>query len=309
MLIAYIDLIILLNWCFDCLLLYWTSLILKKKVKHLRIIIGGFIGSLLIVLSFSPYYNLANSVVIKIVVSLVMVIVAFGYHRLKIYFKACLLFYFVTFLSGGILLGVHFLFSYKFIAEDTGIFYVTKSYGDPVSWLFIMIGFPAAWIYSKKVFTELEATNMLQEGIVQVSIKIKDYFVECSGLIDTGNQLYEPFTNTPVMILSAVQFLEDIPADVSKLLHTSLNNDNLSIYSQCTWGERLRIIPYKVVGQEQQVLIAFRPDWIVITQGTKKGRVHKGLVAFTLQTLSHDKTYDCIVHPRMVVSLQEYSAS
>lgn len=307
--VAYIDLIILLNWCFDCLLLYWTSILLKKKVAFIRIVIGGFIGSLLILLSFSPFYNLANSVLIKILVSLFMVLLTFGYHRMKLFLKACFLFYLITFLTGGILIGVHFLFSYKFLSVNTGMFYVTKSYGDPVSWLFVMIGFPATWLYAKKVFSDLEMTQVLHDGIVDVKIKIKDHLFNCVGFVDTGNQLYEPFTNTPVMILSTARFRNDIPIDIMNLLTETLHSDHFSKYAQCSWGERLRIIPYKVVGTEQQLMLAFRPDWIQLSYGETEGLIQKGLVAFTLQNLSHDDTYDCIVHPRMLVSLQKSNAS
>ncbi|WP_019242395.1 MULTISPECIES: sigma-E processing peptidase SpoIIGA [Bacillus] len=307
--VAYLDLIVLLNGCFDCLLLYWTSILLKRKVTYKRIFLGGLLGSLLIVFSFSPYYYLGNSVIVKILCSLLMVWIVFGYVRLKLFLKSVLTFYMITFLSGGILIGIHFLFAYKFIAEDTGFFYTTKSYGDPVSWLFVMIGFPLAWIYSKKVFSDMEMDQVLHKEIVDVMIKIKDHTISCKGLIDTGNALYEPITNIPVMIFSISNFLKEIPEDVVKLVIDSASEEFLSSHLYCSWGERLRVIPYKVVGNEQQLMVAFRPDWIQIVQGNQKGLVEKGLVGLTLQTLSHDGQYHCIVHPRMMISLQNQNVS
>ncbi|WP_042349014.1 sigma-E processing peptidase SpoIIGA [Bacillus massiliigorillae] len=307
--VAYIDLIILLNWCFDCLLLYWTSILLKRKIAFRRIVLGGAIGSVLILFFFSPFYNLANSVLIKIFFSLFMIFATFGFYRLKTFLKASAMFYFITFLTGGILLGVHFLFSFKFLAADTNLFFATKSYGDPVSWLFVVGGFPTAWMYSKRIFGEMEMTNLLHDGIVNVEIKIKDCFLSCAGLIDTGNQLYEPITNTPVMILSVAQCQERIPKDVLELLQENISSTNISKSIHSSWGERMHIIPYKVLGVEQQLLIAFRPDWIQLSLGDKRGRVHKGLVALTLQTVSHDGAYNCIVHPHMASSLQARDVS
>lgn len=307
--VAYVDVIFLLNWCFDSLLLYWTSIFLKKKVPYWRIVAAGFLGSLFILLQFTSYYYIANSVFLKIVISIFMVLLTFGYHRLKIFLKACFLFYFITFSTGGILMGIHFLFAYKFVAADVGLFYVTKSYGDPVSWLFVMIGFPAAWLYARKVFTDLEITSMVHDGIVMLAIKIKDHIYTCTGLIDTGNQLYEPITNTPVMILSIQNIKQEIPPDILELVEQPLDHHMLSKCTESSWGERLRIIPYKVVGKEQQLLLAIRPDWINITYGDKSGMVQRGLVALTKQSLSHDHTYECIVHPRMIVSLNSMNAS
>ncbi len=302
------DLILLLNLCFDCLLLYWTSLLLKKKVKLYRVFLGGLIGSLLIVLSFTSFYNLVNSVSVKIIVSLLMVWTTVGFSRLKTFTKACLFFYFVTFASGGILLGTHYLFSYHVVSLDNGLFYQVKSYGDPVSWLFIMIGFPASWIFSRKVFSGVETTNMLQESFADVSIKVKGSEFHCTGLIDTGNQLYEPFTNTPVMVLSVSAFASSIPDDVIALL-AKPEGELLESAAACSWGERLRVIPYKAVGSAHQLLIAVRPDYIRISVQSRNGTVHKGLVALTLQELSHEKEYQCIVHPKMVAGLDKIPAS
>ena len=308
MLVAYLDLILLLNWLFDSLLLYWTAILLKRKPKKLRIAVAGLVGALFILISFTSLYQVANSVLLKLAVSLVMILIAFGYLRLKTFAKACIVFYLVTFLTGGILMGIHFLFSYKLVASPSiGLFYVTKSYGDPVSWLFVMIGFPAAWVYAKKVFEEMESTTVLHKGIVDVVIKMKEFSIVCKGLIDTGNQLYEPITNNPVMILSISDDATNIPADVMGLLKEPINAQQLSDYMKCSWGERLRIIPYKVVGKEQQLMIAFRPDYIHIAAEEKVGYVRKGIVALTLQTLSHDGTYECIVHPRMMVTLNSAS--
>ncbi|WP_050614696.1 sigma-E processing peptidase SpoIIGA [Bacillus testis] len=305
--VAYVDLIILLNWFFDCLLLYWASLLLKRKVSYIRIGVGGLAGAALILLAFSPFYEVANLVIVKIGVSFLMVLLVFGYKRWSLFLKALSLLYFVTFLSGGILLGTHYLFSYQFIAPDSYVFYGPKSYGDPVSWLFVMIGFPAGWLYSRKVFTGLEVTNMMAESMMDVKIRIKDRLLVCRGLIDTGNQLYEPITNAPVMIASAISLRSQLPQDVLELIEKAGEAGDLSLASQSAWGARVRIIPYKVVGKDQQLLIAFRPDWIELSSASVTGKVTKGLVAFTMQTLSHDDCYHSIIHPRMLIELQQVS--
>lgn len=306
--VAYLDLIILLNWFFDCLLLYWSSLLIKRKVSLIRIAFGGAIGALFIAISFTSFYTLTNSVLAKLVVSLIMIFITFGYKRMKVYAKACLTFYFVTFLTGGILIGIHFLFSYQLIGGNMSYFYMTKSFGDPISWMFVIFGFPITWMYSKKVFADMEVTQAFNQGIVTVVIKIKDQVIQCNGLIDTGNQLYEPLTNIPVMILSTNLLREKLPSDVENLLEQPIFSNRLSTYTNSSWGERIRLIPYKVVGSDQQLLIAFRPDWIKIIRNGETGIVQRGLVGLTKQQLSHDGGFDCIIHPKMVISMGNQTA-
>ncbi|MDQ0879669.1 sigma-E processing peptidase SpoIIGA [Peribacillus sp. V2I11] len=51
----YLDVIWLLNWLFDCLLLYWTAIILKRRVALWRVCIGGLIGSFIIVVGIHSF--------------------------------------------------------------------------------------------------------------------------------------------------------------------------------------------------------------------------------------------------------------
>ena len=63
---------------------------------------------------------------------------------------------------------------------------------------------------------------------------------------------------------------------------------------------RMKIIPYKVVGQEHQLIIAIKPELLKIRSDQKTYIVDKALISFTAQKLSSDDNFDCIVHPKML---------
>ena len=148
----YLDVIWLLNWLFDCLLLYWTAILLKRRVPFWRVIAGGFLGSLIIVLSFTSYHLLADRVLVKLLFSIFMILTVYGFGRFKVFVKNLAALYFVTFLSGGILLGLHYLFEYNVLSGQHTMYKGINQFGDPVSWIFVIIGFPLAWQFSKKDF-------------------------------------------------------------------------------------------------------------------------------------------------------------
>ncbi|MFB7637303.1 sigma-E processing peptidase SpoIIGA [Peribacillus butanolivorans] len=305
----YLDVIWLLNWSFDCLLLYWTAIILKRRVALWRVCVGGLIGSFIIVLAFTPFYAIADRVYMKILVSLFMVLATFGFNRFNLFMKSVATLYFVTFLSGGILLGLHYLFEFQIVSKDPSQYAGINRFGDPVSWIFVMIGFPLAWQFSKRTLEGMEMTKLTHEQMVSVSVKISDFEGTFNGLVDSGNQLYDPITRSPVMIISLSGEEEGIPADMLDLFENPDNLVQQEEQPEYSWTGRMRVIPYKVVGHEHQLLTAIKPDFIKIVQAEKEYHVKQGLVSFTFQQLSPDNSYQSIVHPKMLTGIPVQNAS
>ncbi|WP_425454260.1 sigma-E processing peptidase SpoIIGA [Peribacillus asahii] len=306
---VYVDIIWLLNWLFDCLLLYWTAIILKRRVPLWRLVAGGLIGSFIIALAFTSYSALTDNIYMKLLFSVFMVLTVFGFIRLKLFLKTLMTLYFVTFLSGGILLGLHYFFSFQVAEMATSTQMGMNRFGDPMSWLFVALGFPLAWQFSKRMLDGMEMTKLNYEQIVTVTVEVADFKAEFQGLIDSGNQLYDPISRSPVMIVSIVGQESHIPADMLELFEnpdTMLQEGEMTNY---TWAERIRVIPYKVVGQSHQLLTAIKPDSLRIQCNEKVYEVERGLVSFTLQQLSAENAYQCIVHPKMLTGIPVPSAS
>ena len=306
---VYLDVIWLLNWLFDCLLLYWTAVLLKRRVNLWRVCAGGLMGSLIIVLAFTPFYAMADHVSMKIFTSALMVLISFGYTRFHTFLKSVAALYFITFLSGGILLGLHYLFEFQIVSKNPGQYAGINRFGDPVSWIYIMIGFPLAWQFSKRTLEGVEMAKIQHDQQTTVSIKIGEFEGTYRGLVDSGNQLYDPISRTPVMIISLTDKENGIPEDMLELFKSP---DKLLIPGEqpsYTWSERMRVIPYKVVGHDHQLLTAIKPDFIKIVQDEKEFHVKQGLVSFTFQQLSPDGSYQSIVHPKMLTGLPIKNAS
>ncbi len=306
---VYVDIIWLLNWLFDSLLLYWTSIILKQRVAFWRLLAGGLLGSMLILLAFTSYSAWVDNIFIKFLISIFMVMTVFGFIRLKVFLKSLMTLYFITFLSGGILLGLHYFFSFQVADMATSTQMGINRFGDPMSWFFVIVGFPLAWQYSKRTLDGMEMTKLHYDQLVRVRLEIGDFKAEFQGLIDSGNQLYDPISKSPVMIVSIVGRESEIPADMLPLFENPdklLQQEEVMEY---TWADRIRVIPYKVIGQNHQLLTAIKPDVLQIQHNGKEYKVSRGLISFTMQQLSADGTYQCIVHPKMLTGVSVQSAS
>ncbi|WP_028398925.1 sigma-E processing peptidase SpoIIGA [Ectobacillus panaciterrae] len=298
--VVYADVIWLLNVCIDFLLLLLTAVILKRKAKKWRLLAGALLGSSIVIFTFTPFAYAMTHPVTKIFYSIAIVYAAFGFTRVRTFVQTLFMFYFVTFMVGGGLIGLHFFVQASpSISEAASV--KTASFGDPVSWLFVCVGFPVIYYFSKKRIGDIEITKIRYEHIVKVELVIGDMQAELSGLIDNGNQLYDPLTKTPVMIVEVSEtknlFPEWLQEQAKKVTHfPNLDDENSE------WMKRLRIIPYRGIGQSNQFLLAVKPDAVRIHKDGEVLSVHHVLVGLSHTKLSSDNEYTCIIHPKMLLS-------
>lgn len=267
------------------------------------------IGSLIILLMFLPFDTYSGHPLAKLLFSVVMVLVVFGYKRLSYFFSGLVIFYLITFLVGGVLIGAHYFIRFDVELSSSVLVGNTRGFGDPISWFFVLIGFPLAWHFSKRSMEKIEMTKISYEEIVDVFIRIVDTELNLRGLIDSGNQLYEPISRTPVMVVSLKNHHVVVPESIIKGVAEpeSIIEGDRVLPSE--WENKVRIIPYKVVGQEHQLIMAIKPDELLIKKRNESISVKKGFVSFTMQQLSSDDLFQCIVHPKMVTGLRKTAVS
>ncbi|KKI93731.1 peptidase [Bacillus sp. SA1-12] len=298
----YLDVIWFLNFSFDLFLLLLTAIALKRKIYKLRILLAAFLGSSIVLMMFSPLAFMATHPIGKMIISMMMVIIAFGFYRFRYFFQSLLTFYFVTFMVGGGMIGAHYFLQAEMKYLDGLLMTNSSGFGHPISWLFVLIGFPIMWIFSRNRLEGLEAKKIHFDQMVTVTISVDSTQFTLSGLVDSGNQLYDPITRSPVMVIDTMKAKEYIPA---QLVYQALQQDVMRSLSESgdeshPWEHRVRIIPYRVVGSENQFLLGFKPDEVWIETKNEKIKVHKTIVGLNRTTLSSENEYECIVHPKML---------
>ncbi|MBS4198874.1 sigma-E processing peptidase SpoIIGA [Bacillus sp. FJAT-49732] len=307
--VVYLDIIWILNLLIDSLLLWITSIFLKRSAHPIRIILGGVLGSLLILMAITPFSTFAAHPIVKLTVSIVMMLTVFGYKKFSSFISCLLTFYFATFLMGGILIGVHYFLTFNLDLKSTVVIQNLRGYGDPVSWLFLILVFPIAWHFSRRRVNALTITNIQYDVLINVTITINGIILHLKGLIDSGNQLYDPITKTPVMIVSIQSIRNMLPPEVITIADdTNQLYDTVSLLPK-EWSSIMRLIPAKSLGKNNQLLCAFKPDKIDFNKENGSTSVNKALIVFTSQTLSKDESFQCIIHPYMTASAVEHPAS
>jgi stage II sporulation protein GA (sporulation sigma-E factor processing peptidase) len=298
----YLDIIWLLNFSFDLFLLLLTAIVLKRKIFKVRIFLAALLGSCIVLMMFSPLAFITIHPIGKLIMSMIMVWVAFGFKRFRFFFQSLLTFYFVAFMVGGGMIGAHYFLQAEMSYLDGVLMTNSTGFGHPISWLFVLIGFPIVWMFSRNRLEGLEAKKIHFDQLVTVSIRVDSIQFTLKGLVDSGNQLFDPITRSPVMIIDTLKAQDYIP---QQLVNQAIQDDVMKSMSESgndshPWEHRVRIIPYRVVGSEHQFLLGFKPDEVWIETKNEKIKVHKTIVGLNRTKLSSEDEYECIVHPKML---------
>lgn len=246
---VYLDLIFILNFLFDLLLLLVVSIILRRRASFKRLLLGALVGSLSI---FFLFMNISSFelFIFKIIVSILMIIISFKYKDLRYTFRNLLYLYTSSIILGGFLYLLNVQFSYK---QDGLIFY---NNGLSVNWIVLLICSPVIlYLYVKQ---GINLKNNYSNYYL-VDIYFKDAKVSVSAFLDTGNNLIDPYVKRPIILVSN-SVLESVYQDEDIILvpYESLNHHGLL---KCIKPDKINILG---VGIKTNLLIGMSEEKIKI---------------------------------------------
>ena len=295
--VIYADLVCLLNGLIDYLLLWLTAGIRKQRIKHWRLGIAALIGGLYSTLYLWSEFLFLYTLIGKITLSLLMIWIAFGFHHPLTYFRNLRVFYLVCFLVGGGIMALHYALGDDVqVAGGMFLTYSNTGFGSPVSWLLVLLGFPLVWLYSKWSFRSLEERSTITDFLVPIRIHIAEHVTKCMGLIDTGNQLRDPITRSPVIMVEYAQLKPFLPESLREMI-TMKNWDQKLHQLPSEWLVRVQLIPFRVAKSQGDIMLALKPDQIEIWKENEWNKIGKVLIGIDDGNLSSDGTYQAILHP------------
>ena len=187
----YVDVIFFINVFFDFILLLSVSLILRRKVKLYRLILGALTGGISI---FFLFFKISSITLfsLKIIIAIFMVIVSFNYRDFLYTLKNFLYLYLVSIVLGGFLYFLNIEFSYK----NNGLIFYHK--GISINIILILFISPILlFLYVK----EMKSLKNNYSKYYDVVIYLKNKNIVLKGFLDNGNNLIDPYKNRPVIIV------------------------------------------------------------------------------------------------------------
>lgn len=173
---VYLDLIIIINFFYDFLILASTSTLLKRNIGISKIIVSSILGELSLITLFIGLDKIVL-ILFKIGLSLIMIIVSFGKKHLL---ENTFYFYVITIILGGS--------SYMLGGDDYLINIILLAVISP----FIIT------LYIKSIREYKNKINCLFDVVLIEGTST----YKINGYLDTGNKLIDPITRLPVIMIN-----------------------------------------------------------------------------------------------------------
>lgn len=294
---VYLDILILENLIMNYIILWVTAKFSKEQTSQIRLILSSLVGALYATVIFFPALKFIYTFVYKILISFIMIVIAFYPQKLRQFLKLISTFYIVSFVFGGAAFGLFYFTDIGAIISN-GVFYISNF---PIK--ILIISSILSYLIIKFVWSAVQSRISKENMYVILDIIFDNKKINLKALIDTANSLYDPISNLPVIIVEFDAIKDLLPDDIKEVFNASKENDlNLitNVVSNSDWISRFRLIPYTSLGKENGILIGFRPDEINIEETNSTREIKNIIVGIYNKKLSKDQSYNALLHPEII---------
>lgn len=278
------------------MILYFVALVLNLNKTFSRMILGAILGCLFLLSVVSEKFAALQSFPVKVAISAVMILVTFQPKSFRDFLKVLSFFYLISFMTGGGVLAFFYLLNLRQNPITDALIFNNIS----VPWWILLVSALTLFLFLKHLWPLLYNILSKDTFLALTTIVIEDKPIEIKGLIDTGNDLFDPVSNYPVIIveLDAIKdvFSKDLQAILEKgpeenlaTLGEILGNSNLA--------NRFRIIPYESIGKRKGLMIGFKPDIVKIQHNDKIKTTKEAVIGIYQRVLSPEGTYRALLNP------------
>lgn len=271
--VIYVDVLVVLNILVDYFLLKLTARIVRKNPSLVRFIFGSAAGGISSLYIFLPPQNFLVETLVRIIISLIITLVTFGFGSLKSLLKNTAVFFAVTFGFAGAMLGLWYVFEPTGMAVNNSVVYFNIS---PL----ILIILSAVFYVIVSVLRFLLQKNSPDAKECKIKVILDKESAETTAIIDTGNSITDAMGMAEVII---------VDKDFAQKLFGSKNGNEMTA--------RYRVIPCNTISGTT-LLEGYRCDKAYIKCDGNTTEINRPILAVSKTPL--DKERQAIINPRSV---------
>lgn len=283
----YLDIVLLENIFMNYIIISATSIILKKQMKLFKFILSSTIGSIYAVFSYISNTQIYSSLILKILLSISMVYIAFNPKNIKVLLKELMIFYLTSFTFGGVSFALIYFLKPQNILIRNGVLIGTY----PIK--IIMAGGIVGFIVITLSFKLIKAKISRKDIYCTINIEINGKSASTKAIIDTGNFLKDPISKLPVIVVQKNVLKGCIPENILENLENIITGKDIDLGD---FSSRIRFIPFNSLGKENGILLGIKVEEIVIKKDGTDFIVKDVIIGVYNGILSKSEKYYALVN-------------
>ncbi len=275
----YIDILFLLNLIINYIIISSTAFISNKKSNVARFLFAAAFGAVYSTIIFFPTLKILSVVVFKIIVSFIIVLISFNWKGLKSQIRLFITYYIINFIYGG---GMYSFYRFTSLGSKMN-FSNGEYYINLPLWAIIVLA--VLFYFLIKIFSIILNGTKQQSFIQEIEITVGKNKTATSALIDTGNELYDPVSQKPIVLIekNILKKIMDIDMPEVELIRKY----------------NMRIVPFFDASGGSSIIYAFKPT--NITYKKDKKTLENTLIGIVQHDLSTDNSYHALMHSKHIV--------
>ena len=293
----YIDVVFLENLVMNSIILVASGIILKKKMKWIRIILASSLGAIYTIIGYISVLEIYSNLILKVILSILIIYIAFNPQTVKQLWKDLLIFYLTSFVFGGVAFALIYVVKPQDILMKNGLFLGTYPLKT------VLLAAIVAFIIIIAAFAIVKTKFSKKDMFCDVEVELNNKIIKTRAMIDTGNLLKEPITNTPVIVLEHTLLYECVPKEILDNLESILGGELVKIPEKVRneYISKLKLIPFASLGKQNGMLVGIKADSLKIIQDDQEKENKNVIVGIYNKSLTKRGEYRALVGMDLII--------
>jgi len=292
---VYVDILFLVNFAMNLLIFFISLAIRRKQLRWLRLICGAAVSAAVYcLLLFSPWVWMLGMVSGLLILGAGLIIAA-RFWSVMDFLLTLAVVYAAAFGVQGAAVAMANSLSPNVLGASFGL-------GDfSAAHLLVASAMSFGGIKLGQKYILCKLINRQSFCAVKVFMDGKSCVV--NALIDSGNSLVEPISQSPVVIAEFEKIQSILPQEFQRLYQNKQQDELESVILSASTGimaSRIRMIPFSALGNRDGIIIGFRPDKIEIMSNTQTQKPMQGIIGICDFALAADGSYHALMNPAIL---------
>ena len=267
----------------------------------LRMTLAAVVGAIFtVVIALYPWINeIIKFAIMYVATSLLMILIAFGKLSTSDILKQWIVLNLITYFVGGLMNSIYYHTNLRLLLINIGNGNVFSN----IPIIFIVATTCIITIIALFAIWFLRLYKLHRPLIYDVELVFRDRHLKTKGLMDTGNCLYDPITNQPVMVMENTLIEELITSDLRGEMDLAKRYLDGEI-DEMPWDYnenvfRFSFIPYRSL-EKTGMLLGIKIDKVLIYTEKESICNEKVTVAICDNRLTARDDYHVILHKELL---------